>query len=102
MATDKDGRLTLKLDQNPNDVVVSIKQDSHVEINIGSKQDTPEGYQRTIQSSLRSTLVIVEQNLASIFQTTGQWVYPGNGTLTFENPVFNNHGDVLSEVEYKE
>ncbi|KAI8946083.1 hypothetical protein F4801DRAFT_597093 [Xylaria longipes] len=101
ITTDNDGHLTLTLGQQPSEVTVAITKDYSRESNIDSRQNTIEGYMGDIQTALQSQLVIVERNLAKIFATTGQWVYPGNGTLYFRNPMFNNYGDVLAEVEYK-
>ncbi|KAI1381265.1 hypothetical protein F4677DRAFT_120686 [Hypoxylon crocopeplum] len=101
ITTDDDGRLTLALGKDPSDVKVTINKDHSNELNIASRQNTIEGYMGEIQGSLQSELTAVGENLAKIFDTTGQWVYPGNGTLSFHNPLFNNHSDVLAEVEYK-
>ncbi|GAP91516.1 hypothetical protein SAMD00023353_3101260 [Rosellinia necatrix] len=103
MSTDDEGRLTLKLEKEPQDTKVSMVQDYSTEDPPGawSRQNTPDGYEHDIETALQSALVTVEANLALIFQTTGQWVYPGNGVLYYRNPMFNNTGDVLAVAEYK-
>lgn len=103
MTTDDDGRLTLQLEKRPEDTTVGIVQNYSTEIpkNGWSRQNSPAGYEKDIQSALQKALLVVEKNIALIFQTTGQWIYPGNGVLYFRNPMFTNNGDVAAEVEYK-
>lgn len=49
---------------------------------------------------MTDTLKIVKDNLAKLFKTSGDFVYPGNGQLMFKDPEFNNRGDLLAVVDY--
>ncbi|KAI0010771.1 hypothetical protein F4779DRAFT_576048 [Xylariaceae sp. FL0662B] len=99
--TDDEGRLTLVLGKHPSEVLVDVVLDYSKEYNIETRQDSIPGYMGGIQGTLQNALLTVQNNLAQIFATTGQWVYPGNGTLYFRDPMFNNYSDVLATVEYK-
>lgn len=54
-----------------------------------------------MSSGIGSHLVKLRENLEKAFKSSGRFIYPGNGQLDFKNPMFNNNGDLLSEIHYK-
>lgn len=54
-----------------------------------------------IASSFKTHIGLLEGNLKNAFSTTGKFVYPGNGTFDFSNPVVGNTGEILAEILYK-
>jgi hypothetical protein len=106
MSTDGQGRLSLEIDnpsgsQDPGNIAVSIEQTQHDACNVTTPANQSDNIQYGIQEKLRSTVSLVEQNLAKMFKTSGKFTYPGNGELSFLRPTFNNRGDVLTEIAYK-
>lgn len=41
-----------------------------------------------------------EKNLEKDLNTTARFVIPGNASLSYEKPVFNNNGDLMIEANY--
>jgi hypothetical protein len=106
MSIDEQGRFSLAIDdpsgsQDPDDIAVSISQTQHDGYGITTPANLSDHIQFGIQEKLRSTLSLVDYNFAKMFKTSGKFTYPGNGELSFSNPTFNNHGDVLTEIAYK-
>ncbi|GAP90433.1 hypothetical protein SAMD00023353_4500050 [Rosellinia necatrix] len=66
---------------------------------------SPEGQSESIRSSIvnqiGSHVQTLETNLAQEFQTSAQFVYPGNGTFNFSDPQVGKTGEILATLEYK-
>lgn len=41
-----------------------------------------------------------EKSLESDLNTSARFVIPGKGSLAYENPIFNNNGDLMIEANY--
>jgi hypothetical protein len=66
---------------------------------------SPPGQAGNIRSSIvdqiGSHVKTLESNLAKEFQTSAKFVYPGNGTFNFSDPLVGNTGEILATLEYK-
>ncbi|GIK07129.1 hypothetical protein Aspvir_002784 [Aspergillus viridinutans] len=100
LSTDQSGQLCFSLVGSPSDVDPHVKLDRQVGY-LWNDASWDTDIKTLLKTQLHDSLTTAEQNLANVFQTTGKFVYPCNGELSFKNPMFNNYGDLLAEVAYK-
>lgn len=62
---------------------------------------TEASFKTFLTENLSASIKIINENLIQRFKTVGKFVYPGNGVLLFQNPIFNNVGNVLAEISYQ-
>ncbi|KAF7590100.1 hypothetical protein BBP40_003256 [Aspergillus hancockii] len=100
LSTDQSGQLCFSLAGSPSDVDPDVKLDRQVGY-LWNDASWDTDIKTLLKTQLHDSLTTAEQNLANVFQTTGKFVYPCNGELSFKHPMFNNYGDLLTEVAYK-
>ncbi|KAJ5192047.1 hypothetical protein N7449_008189 [Penicillium cf. viridicatum] len=100
LSTDQSGQLCFSLVGSPSDLELNVKLDRQVG-NMWNAASWDTDINTILKTQLHDSLTAAEQNLANVFQTTGKFVYPCNGELSFKNPMFNSYGDLLAEVAYK-
>ncbi|KAL2821454.1 hypothetical protein BDW59DRAFT_164189 [Aspergillus cavernicola] len=103
-----DGGLAISLDLNDSNFKVSW--DPLKYSMVGSTYPTRESVEAK-QSTLQNTLITelrnsplraVEAQLQKDLNNSARFVVPGQGTFHYKNPMFNDNGDLLIEVDYKE
>lgn len=68
---------------------------------LGAHSGEAKKMQTGLQNSIASnTLDQAEQTLQTALEKTARFVLPGAGVFLYKNPIFNNHGDFLCDVEY--
>lgn len=55
-----------------------------------------------IKDQIFPRLSVLRNSLRDGFQGDHQFVFPGTGQLEFENVTFNNEGDIIATVVWKE
>lgn len=50
---------------------------------------------------MKSCMTDIEKDIEQEIESTAEFVYPGNGDLTFSNPVISRFGSILAVVEHK-
>jgi hypothetical protein len=96
-----DGVMAITVDAGPNgDGNLQLTTLQHDQNSI-TPPNQEENIKNFISTQLRANVDILIKNLEVAFQNSGKFVYPGNGTFDFFNPVIGNSGEILAELEYK-
>ncbi|GLA05510.1 hypothetical protein AnigIFM60653_006001 [Aspergillus niger] len=101
------GGLIMELDLNDNNFIVGNDpisfEGGEYEITKSQVESRQGALQDNLKESLKnSALRSVEEALQTNLNNTARFVVPGRGTFTYNNPVFNDNGDLLIEVSYQE
>ncbi|PLB53296.1 hypothetical protein P170DRAFT_379929 [Aspergillus steynii IBT 23096] len=78
-----------------------VTQTQHEQQQSVSPEGQAERIQAEIVNQISTHVQTLEQNLAKDFQTSAQFVYPGNGTFNFSAACVGNTGEILATVEYQ-
>ncbi|KAF7586254.1 hypothetical protein BBP40_009191 [Aspergillus hancockii] len=103
-----DGGLSMTLDlSDKNFQVSSDPLEYRMEGGYWPTKDDVEGQQSTLENTLitnlkNSPLKTTEAQLQNDLNSSARFVVPGQGTFRYSNPMFNDNGDLLIEVDYKE
>ena len=96
-----DGVMTMTVDAGPNgDGNLQLTTLQHEQNSI-IPPNQEENIKNFISAQLKANMDVLRRNLQVAFQNSGKFVYPGNGTFKFFNPVIGNSGEILAELEYK-
>ncbi|KAF3930104.1 hypothetical protein ABW19_dt0206338 [Dactylella cylindrospora] len=56
---------------------------------------------KNVSDRLKKQIPIMIANIKAKLEGAGKFIFPGNGTLVFEKPMFGNWGDLLAQVKYR-
>ncbi|KAL3468841.1 hypothetical protein BJX99DRAFT_265773 [Aspergillus californicus] len=78
-----------------------------LESDFNGTKDLTESYKQEVKDSLKQqldhiNLGEVEQELQTNLNGASRFVVPGGGYFTYDSPVFNDHGDLLLDVQYSD
>jgi hypothetical protein len=98
----EEGVLRMSIDAGTrNDCNISLVMTQHEQ----QQSETPPGQTEDIKRSFTEQILehvkTLKQNLSQIFQTSGKFTYPGNGTFNFSSPMVGNTGEILATIAYK-
>ena len=98
----KDGILKLGVDAGvKSDCGASVLKTQSEQQQTWSPPNQAENIRLSIVDQIGNHVKTLESNLAEKFQTSAQFVYPGNGTFDFSDPLVGNTGEILATIEYK-
>ncbi|KAL7791605.1 hypothetical protein V8C43DRAFT_283414 [Trichoderma afarasin] len=97
----EDGVLKLKL-ESADDLGFVVTGDVSTSDDLGTYRNNKEKLRDNIKDSILPRLRVLRNSLRDGFQGDHQFVFPGTGQLEFQDVTFNNEGDIIATVVWKE
>lgn len=97
----EDGVLKLKL-ESADDLGFKVTGWGEMSDDLGAYRNNKEKLRDNIKDQIFPRLSVLRNSLRDGFQGDHQFVFPGTGQLEFENVTFNNEGDIIATVVWKE
>jgi hypothetical protein len=89
---------SLDIALNSTDGVVTATYDS----SSWGVQTSPNGMADDIRGKFtQNNILDLERELRKKLSGQNRWVFPGNGTFTMANPMFNQNGDLVVGISYE-
>ncbi|KAK4085586.1 uncharacterized protein Triagg1_576 [Trichoderma aggressivum f. europaeum] len=97
----ENGVLKLKL-ESAEDLGFVVTGDAKTSDNLGKYRNNKETLRDDIKKRILPRLEVLRNSLRDGFQGDHQFVFPGTGQLEFQDVTFNNEGDIIASVVWKE
>ncbi|KAF3055500.1 hypothetical protein CFAM422_012994 [Trichoderma lentiforme] len=88
--------------ESADDLGFAVTGEVEVSENLGHYENNKEVLRDYIKGVIKPRLQVLRDSLRDTFQGDHQFVFPGTGQLEFDNVTFNNEGDIIAGVVWKE